>query len=119
MSSRLTYANGAALLTDFVLECGQGKPDVPAEEAAIEYIAAWLADGKSMKALCEQYGLNWGVTAAWIRGDPVRDARYRQAMTGLQPEQRRSDTDPPAPILNNVIELNQTGKPFISLEKAA
>jgi len=45
--------------------------------------------------------------------------RVKQAMTGVHPEQRRSDTDPPAPILNNVIASEQTGNPFISLKKAA
>lgn len=73
MSSRITYANAAAVLTDFVLECGD-------EDRAIDYIAQWLADGNSMKALCETYGLQWGVVAAWIRKSPERDARYSQAM---------------------------------------
>ena len=45
--------------------------------------------------------------------------RVKQAMTGLQPEQRRSDTDPPAPFTSNVISSEQTGNPFISLKKAA
>lgn len=73
MSSRITYANGAAVLTDWVLEAGS-------DEAAINFIAAWLADGNSMKALCEQYGLQWGILAAWVRGDPERNRRYQQAM---------------------------------------
>lgn len=73
MSSRITYANAAAVLTDFVLECGD-------EERAIDYIAQWLADGRSMRELCERYGLQWGVVAAWIRKNPERDARYSQAM---------------------------------------
>ena len=73
MSSRITYANAAAVLTDFVLECGD-------DDRAIDYIAQWLADGGSMKALCEQYGLQWGVVAAWIRKSPERDSRYIQAM---------------------------------------
>ena len=45
--------------------------------------------------------------------------RVKQAMTGVHPEQRRSDTDPPAPTLSNVIASEQTGNPFISLKKAA
>ena len=73
MSSRITYANAAAVLTDFVLECGD-------EERAIDFIAQWLADGNSMKALCDTYGLQWGVVAAWIRKSPERDGRYSQAM---------------------------------------
>lgn len=73
MSSRITYANAAAVLADFVLECGD-------EERAIDYIAQWLSDGNSMKALCDSYGLQWGVVAAWIRRNPERDARYSQAM---------------------------------------
>jgi hypothetical protein len=73
MSSRITYANAAAVLTDFVLECGD-------EERAIDFIAQWLTDGKSMRDLCDTYGLQWGVVAAWIRKNPERDARYSQAM---------------------------------------
>jgi hypothetical protein len=45
--------------------------------------------------------------------------RVKQAMTGLQPEQRRSDTDPPAPFTSNVIASEKTNKPLISLQKAA
>ena len=73
MSSRITYANAAAVLTDFVLECGD-------EERAIDYVASWIANGGSVQALCNQYGLTWGVLAAWIRKSPERDARYSQAM---------------------------------------
>ena len=88
MSSRITYANGAAVLTDFVLECWQNLPSkfdgdgvaITADEAAIDFIAQWLADGNSMQRLCETYALNWGVVAAWIRKSPERDSRYRQAM---------------------------------------
>ena len=80
MSSRITYANAAAVLTDFVLECSQGRQDVSPEDAAIDFIASWIADGGSMRALCEHYGLTWGVVAAWIRKDRDRDARYSQAM---------------------------------------
>ena len=81
MSSRLTYANGAAVLVDFIRECEQCAPaGVVGDDAAIEYIAAWLADGGSMPGLCERYSLNWGVLTAWIRRSPERDARYRQAM---------------------------------------
>ena len=73
MSSRITYANAAAVLTDFVLECGD-------EERAIDYVASWIANGGSVQELCRQYGLTWGVLAAWIRKSPERDARYSQAM---------------------------------------
>lgn len=73
MSSRITYANASAVLTDWVLENG-------GEEGAIDYLASWLADGNSMQALCTQYSLTWGVLAAWIRKSPERDGRYRQAM---------------------------------------
>lgn len=45
--------------------------------------------------------------------------RVKQAMTGDQPEQRRRDTDPPAPLSSNVIASEQTDKPLISLQKAA
>jgi len=81
MSSRLTYANGAAVLTDWVLECGQNAPEgVGAEDAAVDFIAAWLCNGNSMQELVNRYGLNWGVLAAWIRKDDKRNARYQQAM---------------------------------------
>ena len=73
MSSRLTYANAAAVLTDWVLESGS-------EQAAIEYVAQWIADGNSMEALCKQYGLMWGVLSAWIRKDARRNEIYQQAM---------------------------------------
>lgn len=79
MSSRLTYANAAAVLVDWIAEQG-------GEAEAIEFIAAWLADAKtgehnnSMQALCDTYALNWGLLAAWIRKEPERDTRYRQAM---------------------------------------
>ena len=45
--------------------------------------------------------------------------RVKQAMTGVQPEQRRSDTDPPAPFTSNVISSEQIAKSLISLQKAA
>ena len=45
--------------------------------------------------------------------------RVKQAMTGDQPEQRRSDTDPPAPFTSNVISSEQIAKSLISLQKAA
>ena len=59
-------------------------PHLKGDDAAIEFIAAWLAnpdpERSSLQALCNQYGLNWGVLAAWIRGDDVRNARFQQAM---------------------------------------
>lgn len=45
--------------------------------------------------------------------------RVKQAMTGVHPEQRRSDTDPPAPFTSNVISSKQIAKSLISLQKAA
>tara|TARA_R110000868_G_scaffold17913_1_gene78060 strand:+ start:1029 stop:1772 length:744 start_codon:yes stop_codon:yes gene_type:complete len=45
--------------------------------------------------------------------------RVKQAMAGVQPEQRRSDTDPPAPFTSNVISSEQIAKSLISLQKAA
>ena len=81
MSSRLTYANGAAVLVDWIRECEQCAPvGVSGDDAALEFLAAWLADGGSMKGLCERYGLMWGVLAAWVRSDPVREQRYQQAL---------------------------------------
>ena len=45
--------------------------------------------------------------------------RVKQAMTGVQPEQRRSDTDPPAPFTSNVIPSKQIVNTLIQMEKAA
>ena len=45
--------------------------------------------------------------------------RVKQAMTGLQPEQRRSDTDPPAPFTSNIIPSKQIVNTLIQMEKAA
>lgn len=73
MSTRLTYASAAAVLTDKVLEWG-------GEEAAVEYLTSHLANGGSMQDFCVQNGLNWGLLAAWIRGNPDRNARYSQAL---------------------------------------
>lgn len=73
MSSRLTYANAAAVLTDKVIEWG-------GESEAIDYLTSHLANGGSMQDFCEQNGLNWGLVAAWIRGNPERNARFQQAM---------------------------------------
>jgi hypothetical protein len=61
------------VLTDFVLECGD-------DDRAIDFIASWLADGGSMRDLCERYGLKWGVLAAWVRKDARRNALFEQAM---------------------------------------
>ena len=85
MSSRITYANGAAVLVDFIRECEQCAPEgVVGDTAAIEFIAAWLSNPdpaqSSLQKLCGHYGLNWGVLAGWIRNDPVRNARFSQAM---------------------------------------
>jgi hypothetical protein len=79
MSSRITYANGAAVLVDFIREC-EGVSELKGDAAAIDFIAAWIAGGKSMPELCRAYGLTWGVLAAWIRRDPERNERYSQAM---------------------------------------
>ena len=81
MSSRMTYANGAAVLIDWIRECESCAPEgVRGDDSAIEFLAAWLADGNSMQALCETYRLNWGVLAAWIRKDDKRNQRFQQAM---------------------------------------
>ena len=81
MSSRLTYANGAAVLVDWIRECEQTAPEgVEGDDAALAFLAAWLADGKSMRELCERYGLMWGVLAGWVRSDPLREQRYQQAL---------------------------------------
>jgi hypothetical protein len=55
--------------------------------------------------------------AGMYKGEKI--TRVKQAMTGVHPEQRRRDTDPPAPLLSNVIASEQTDKPLISLQKAA
>lgn len=73
MSSRLTYANAGAVLADKIIEWG-------GEDAGIDFLAQWLADGNSMQDFCMQYGLNWGTLHAWIRNSPERNARYTQAM---------------------------------------
>ena len=85
MSSRLTYANGAAVLVDFIRECEQCAPEgVVGDAAAIEFIAAWMCNPdpaqSSLQKLCGHYGLNWGVLAGWIRNDAARNARFQQAM---------------------------------------
>ena len=85
MSSRLTYANGAAVLVDFIRECEQCAPEgVVGDDAAIEFIAAWMCNPdpaqSSLQKLCGHYGLNWGVLAGWIRNDAARNARFSQAM---------------------------------------
>lgn len=73
MSSRLTHANAGAALAERIIELG-------GENAAVDYLAAWLADGGSMQEFCVQNGLNWGTVHAWIRKSPERNDRYRQAM---------------------------------------
>lgn len=86
MSSRLTYAAGGAALADWVVQCWTDAPvkadgsRYEPDEAAIGYLAQWVADGFSVQAFCERYGLNWGVLAGWIRKSPERDAIYRQAL---------------------------------------
>jgi hypothetical protein len=55
--------------------------------------------------------------AGMYKGEKI--TRVKQAMTGDQPEQRRRDTDLPAPFTSNVIASEQTDKPLISLQKAA
>lgn len=73
MSTRLTYASAAAVLADKVLEWG-------GEQEAIDYLTSHLANGGSMQDFCALNGLNWGLVAAWIRGDSERNTRYQQAM---------------------------------------
>lgn len=86
MSSRLTYAAGGAALAEWVVQCWTDAPvkadgtRYEPDEAAIGYLAQWVADGNSVQAFCERYGLNWGVLAGWIRKSPERDAIYRQAL---------------------------------------
>ena len=45
--------------------------------------------------------------------------RVKQAMAGVHPEQRRSDTDPPAPFTSNIIPSKQIVNTLIQMEKAA
>jgi len=73
MSTRLKYANEASVLADFVIDQG-------GEDRAINLIATRVADGGSVKKLCEEYGLNWGVLWAWIRKDDKRNGLYSGAM---------------------------------------
>ena len=86
MSSRLTYAAGGAALAEWVVQCWTDAPvkadgtRYEPDEAAIGYLAQWVADGNSVQAFCERYNLNWGVLAGWIRKSPERDAIYRQAL---------------------------------------
>lgn len=86
MSSRLTYAAGGAALAEWVVQCWTDAPvkadgtRYEPDEAAIGYLAQWVADGFSVQEFCERYGLNWGVLAGWIRKSPERDAIYRQAL---------------------------------------
>ena len=90
MSGRITYANNAAVLTDWVMECwqcakhaGVKKEDgseLTPDEAAIDFIVAWLADGGSVKGLCESYSLSWGVLWAWVNRNDARKMAYESAM---------------------------------------
>ncbi len=98
MSSRLTYANGAGVLTDFVMDCWNCLPSkygtdgvaISPDEAAIDFIVAWVGgldkeeDEKkgrgSFDGLCQAYGLSWPVLAGWIRGNPERNRRVQQAL---------------------------------------
>ena len=86
MSSRLTYAAGGAALADWVVQCWNDAPvkadgsRYEPDEAAIGYLAQWVADGNAVQAFCERYGLNWWVLAGWIRKSPERDSIYKQAM---------------------------------------
>jgi len=73
MSARQNYALSAAVLTDFVLSCGS-------EKEAIEVVVAYVANGGSVKKMCEHYGLDWGVLWAWIRKDNDRNGLYSAAM---------------------------------------
>ena len=111
MSSRINYANHAAVLADFVLECWQcarlakvlitnedgSKREITADEAAIDFIVSWIADPDneqgSLIKLCTAYSLNWGTLHAWIRKDPKRDALYVKAMAdrGLARKERLLD----------------------------
>lgn len=95
MSGRITYANNAAILMDWVMECWHGAKyggvkkddghgemiDLTPDEAAIEFIVSWLADGGSIKGLCEQYSLSWGVLWAWVNRNDVRKTAYDAAMS--------------------------------------
>lgn len=69
----MTYAAAASVLADWINENG-------GEDASVDFIAAWIADGNSIRQLCTDHALTWGVLAAWIRQVPARDARYKQAM---------------------------------------
>lgn len=80
MSSRINYANAAAVLTDFIRESESMVPGSVGDDAAIDFIVQWVGNGGSMVGLCDQYGLQWGVLAAWIRKDATRNDRYMQAM---------------------------------------
>lgn len=73
MSSRLTYANAAAHLAEWVIDNGgDGK--------AIDYFVAHVAEGHGIPEFCTANALMWGVLAGWIRNDPDRNTRYQQAM---------------------------------------
>jgi len=87
MSSRISYANSAAVLVDFIREC-ESVSELKGDAAAIDYIAAWIAGGGSMPELCKRYGLTWGVLAAWIRRDTERNERYSQAMADRSASRR-------------------------------
>ena len=97
MSSRLTYANAAGVLTDFVLECWHNAGEkvvegrrITADEAALDFIVAWVCSvdeegdevvGRgSVDGLCRAYGLSWPVLGGWIRKDVERNRRYEQAL---------------------------------------
>lgn len=60
-------------MVDKVLEWG-------GEDAAIDYLASYLAGDGSLTEFCRQNGLNWGLLAAWIRKSPERNARFQQAL---------------------------------------
>lgn len=88
MSSRITYAHAAAVLVDWIAEQG-------GDTEAVNFIAAWLSaprktndegefHNNSIQALCQTYALNWGLLSAWIRQDPERDRRFKQALADRQ-----------------------------------
>lgn len=107
----MNYANHAAVLADFVLECWQcakqagvrvknedgTEREISPDEAAIDFIANWIADPDneqgSLIKLCKAYSLNWGTLHAWIRRDTKRDALYVRAMSdrGLARKERLLD----------------------------
>ncbi len=102
MSNRLNYANGGAILADWIIECwGMAKHmelkiegrELTPDEAAIDFLVQWISDDGSLDEFCrtgykctdklkelsDAYCLQWNILWAWIHRSPQRLAAYEGA----------------------------------------